>query len=62
MRLTMEPTSDQTMHSSECRNHTVIIETEGDDQSLDDMFDLVKYMLLAWGYHPDNVSDVLEEG
>jgi len=53
MRLTLEPTTEGT------RQHKIIIESPGDDQDIMDMRDLLRYMLLAWGFAIESIDELL---
>lgn len=61
MRITMEPTEDQSSFTAACRNHKVTLEVEGDDIGFDETIDMIRLLLIAWGFHPATVNEVLGE-
>ena len=50
MRITIEPTTDQSQRSSDLTQHRVVIEHPDDDLGLDIALDLVQAALAAYGY------------
>ena len=52
MKITLEPTS-----TANFRNHTVIIAHPHDDLTVEQVVDLLRQALIAYGYHHENVND-----
>ena len=57
MKITMVPSEDQS--GLEFPQHSVTIETPSDELTLDEVGDLLRYLLLAWSFHPRNVDELL---
>lgn len=57
MRLIMEPTEDQTQRESP--QHRVVIEVVNDDLDIDAIGELLRSLLLAYGYHHENVDELI---
>jgi len=54
MKIILEATTN------EYYGHKVEISTYGDDLTISAVFEeLIEPMLLAWGYHPDSIKDIL---
>ncbi len=51
----MKITIEQTEEVFEARKK-MTFEYDSDDQDLGTMFDIFESILLAWGYHPDNIE------
>ena len=57
MRITFEPTEG--VRGEEFQQHRVIIELPGDDRDIQEVGELVRYALLAWGFHHENVDELI---
>lgn len=55
MKLTMEPTGE----GIQAGYPTITISVPSDDLSIVDMVELLRDMLLAMSYHPENIKDML---
>ena len=55
MRIIFEPTDSEDHYQ-----HKISIESKNDDLSFEDAVDLVRYALLAWGYHSELVTELFE--
>ena len=53
MQLTIEGTNTET-------GRIVSIIEPGDDKSMDEMADMIRAALLAWGFQPDSVDELIE--
>mgnify|MGYP001605013571 CR=1 FL=1 len=51
MKITLEPTDNTDQHH-------VTLTLPGDDNDIDKVAELFEFVLLAWGFHPDNVKQV----
>jgi hypothetical protein len=61
MKITIEPTTDQTNETdAKCMFHKVIIEHPVDTLDALEAAQLVSDALIAWGYHPDNITDIIK--
>ena len=60
MRITIEPTEEQTGRY-DCRNHSVTVGINGDDLTAEDVVRLFEMAMLGFGYHPDCVNEALGE-
>jgi hypothetical protein len=59
MRLTLEPTENSPIWQT---RPTITIEVPGDDHNIEEMMDnLIRPLLLAFGFHPDTVYKHFEE-
>ena len=59
MRITIEPTVDQSMQTiPACTHHKVTIELPYDDLSFDDMVDMFKQCMHGMGYAPATVEEL----
>ena len=61
MKITLEPTTDQSHRSLDAQHLRVTVEHRSDDITIREAAELVRGALMAWGYHPDNVRGVLGE-
>ncbi len=59
MRFTIEPTNEGINEFRDCQNSTVVIQTQSDDLSILDIGRVVSAALIAYGYHPENVRDLI---
>ena len=60
MKLTIEPSRDQSKFTRECQFNTVTIESLSDDLDFSEMMECVQLLLYGWGFHGDTVK-TLEE-
>ena len=60
MKLTLEPTEDQEERTPAARFPKVTIECLGDDLDIEQVGDMLEAGLLAWGFHPDTVTELLK--
>lgn len=58
MRITLEPT--ERIEGQVDQQHKVIIETASDGHDIMEMGELLRAALLAWGFHHENVEDLIE--
>lgn len=54
MKITLEPTESKTQHS-------VVIETQHDGHDIDEIRELLRGALIAWGFHPETVNELFGE-
>lgn len=54
MRILLEPSRNLTEFQ-----HRVVIESATDDLTLSDVAELLRAALIAYGFHPDNVDELL---
>lgn len=59
MKITIEPTQDQSHSSPEATHSTVAIGTPSDDLDIDGIMDLMRAALLAWGFAEATVNEVI---
>ena len=59
MRITIEPTHEGVTQTP--YQQKVILESAGDDQGIEEVLELLKAALLAYGYAPDTVNKALGE-
>lgn len=57
MRITMEPT--QARKGEEFPQHKVIIELPSDDLDINQAGDLLRFVLLGWGFDQSNVDEII---
>mgnify|MGYP001560785035 CR=1 FL=1 len=62
MRITIEPTADQSNYDESLQQHKVILEHPSDELTAVDAVELVANALIAWGYHPDNINELVNRG
>ena len=62
MKITIEPTTDQSRRSSQAQQLRVTIEHPSDDLTMNEAAELARAAFLAWGYQPENVRESLGEG
>ena len=53
MRLTIEGTATQ-------EGRKAGVDDPSDDLDIQEVADLIRSLLLAWGYHPENVNELIE--
>jgi hypothetical protein len=53
MRLTIEGTAAQ-------EGHAATVTDSSDDLDIDEVGSLIRSLLLAWGFHPESVNDLIE--
>ena len=53
MRLTIEGTATQ-------EGHSVTVTDPSDGLDIDEVGSLIRSLLLAWGFHPENVNELIE--
>lgn len=58
MRITLEPTAVADPSDTSFQ-HKVVIETTSDDEGIEELGDLLRAALLAWGFHHENVDDLI---
>ena len=61
MKMTIEPTQDQSMYSPECTHPTVVVELPHDDLDIYDMVEMFKGMLHSMGFHHKTVDRLTVE-
>ena len=61
MKITIEPTQDQTGRTVEATHCTVTVAHPFDDLDISEAFCLVKQALIAWGFSETTVDSVLGE-
>lgn len=59
MKVTIEPTQDQTGETHPFPK--VAIDSPHDDLDIEEAMSLVERALVAWGFHPDTVQDYYKE-
>ena len=60
MKITLEPTADQSnLSSSQEMQHGVTVTHPSDYLELNEVVELFKGALVAWGFHPTSVEGVL---
>ena len=57
MKIVMEPTEG--VDGEAFPQHKVTIETRSDGSDIQEVGDLLRSLLLAWGYQPENVDEVI---
>ena len=57
MRITIEPTEDQSSHPFDCRQQSCTVISDGDPVYLGDVIELVKCALKGYGFCEENVND-----
>ena len=61
MRISLEPTQDQSGHKPNCQQHRVALEHPSDDLDIHEVGELLRWAVMAYGFHPKIVKDVLGE-
>ena len=61
MRITLEPTQDQSGRSAAATHCKVIVEHPFDDLELIEVAELFRSVVLAWGFPALGVSDLIPE-
>jgi len=59
MRITLEPTTDQSVWEPHCQQHKVVVETLSDDLDIHDVMENVRSALLAWGFAPKSIDEYI---
>ena len=57
MKFILEPSRDQT--KEEYPQPRVEIDSYHDDLTITEAGEILRYLLLAWGFHPDNVDELI---
>lgn len=60
MKLTLEPTNDQRDKLPDAKHLTITVQHPDDDLAVDDLADMVRGILLAAGYSPGCVDELIE--
>lgn len=61
MKITIEPSEEQGKYPVDQRHAAVSLEIEGDDLTIDEVGELMRGALVAWGYSPFSVSALFKE-
>ena len=60
MKITIQPTDDQRSRVSP-KYSTVTIEHPDDDLNIEEVREIVNSALIAWGFHPDIVTNEFQQ-
>jgi len=61
MKITIEPTKDQSGESVDTMHSTVSVSIASDDLDITDMMGQVVKALQAWGFHNESIAKELDE-
>jgi hypothetical protein len=61
MKITIEPTEDQSGESAATMHSTVSVSIANDDLDITDMMGQVVKALQAWGFHNESIAEELDE-
>jgi hypothetical protein len=61
MKITIEPTEDQSGESADIMHSTVSVSIANDDLDITEIMGQVVKALQAWGFHNENIAKELDE-
>lgn len=59
MRIILEPTADQAEFTDYIKQHRVVLDHPSDELDIWGVASLLAQALVGYGYHPNNVDDVI---
>jgi hypothetical protein len=60
MKITIEPTEDQSGRSADTMHSTVSISIDTDDLNIGETMEQVVRVLQAWGFHNDSIAEEID--